>query len=82
MFTVVLLLTSNKAEVVHWDDLPVVRTWNGREVSLRAGPRERTSHGQALEPVAVYAPDELTEEEFQELYFAHKDKVHELVLRD
>lgn len=82
MFTVVLLLTQDQAEVVHWDDLPVVRTWNGCDLSLRAGPRERTSHGVALEPVAVYAPDELTEEEFQELYFAHKDRVEELRLHD
>lgn len=82
MFTVVLLLGPDAAEVVHWDDLPVVRTWNGREVSLRAGPRDRISRGQTLEPVAVYAPDELTEEEFQDLYFAHKDRVHELALHD
>lgn len=81
MFTVVLLLAPDHAEVDHWDDVPLVRTWNGREVSLRAGPRERTSHGEALEPVAVYAPDELTEEEFQDLYLAHKDRVAELKLQ-
>ncbi len=82
MFTVVLLLAADKADVVRWDELPLVRTWQGAEVSLRAGPRERTSHGETMEPVAVYAPDELTEEEFQELYFAHKDRIPELHLHD
>ena len=82
MFTIVLLLSAEHAEVTHWDDAPLVREWNGREVSLRAGPRERTAHGQVQEQVAVYVPDELNEEEFQGLFHAHKDAITELRLHD
>ena len=32
MFTIVLLLSAEHAEVTHWDDAPLVREWNGREV--------------------------------------------------
>lgn len=61
----------------------MVCSWNGLEISLRAGPRERTSsHDEALEPVAVYAPDELKEQEFQDLHQVHKDRIPELRLHD
>ena len=32
--------------------------------------------------MAVYVPDELNEEEFQELFHAHKDAIAELRLHD
>ncbi len=80
MYTIVLLWSTDRAEVAHWDEAPLVRTWDGREVSLRAGPYERHGSSGPLEPVAVYAPDEFTEEEFQDLYYAHHDKLPELQL--
>ena len=61
MYTIVLLWSTKDAEVAHWDEAPLVRDWNGREVSLRAGPRDRKGPDGPLEPVAVYAPDEFTE---------------------
>lgn len=81
MYTIVILHSPDRSEVLHWEAAPMVQEWNGVEVSLRAGPRERTVHGEAAEPVAVYAPDELNEEEFQELYEAHK-AMPELHLHD
>lgn len=78
MYTIVLLWSTKEAEVVHWDEAPLVRAYNGRDVSLRAGPRERQGSDGPLEPVAVYAPDEFTEEEFQDLYYAHHDRLPEL----
>ncbi|MCD9086371.1 hypothetical protein [Stenotrophomonas sp. SY1] len=80
MYTIVILWDSNNAEVVQWDDVPMVTTLKDREISLRAGPRERVDDHGVASQVAVYLPDELTEEEFQELFDVHRKHVPELNL--
>ncbi len=80
MYTIVILWDNANAEVVQWDDVPMVTTWKDREISLRAGPRERVDANGSRSQVAVYLPDELTEEEFQDLFAAHEKQVPELHL--
>ena len=46
-----------------------------------AGPRQPLATDRQWDPVAVYAPDELTEEEFQDLYATHRPHVAELGLK-
>jgi hypothetical protein len=81
MNTVILLYDRQHWERADWEETPLVIDWNGRSVSLRAGPRAPLpQEGRTWPPVAVYAPDELAEEEFQELYEAHRPHVEELRL--
>jgi len=53
---------------------------DGVMFSLRGGPRQPKPTDRAWDPVAVYANDELTEEEFQELYETNRPDVPELNL--
>ena len=48
---------------------------------MRGGPRQPRATDHVWDPVAVYALDELTEEEFQELFELHKKHVPELNLK-
>lgn len=48
--------------------------------SLRAGPRTPLPTEHAWDPVAVYAPDELNEEEFQAIYAEARPHVAEFNL--
>ncbi|KRG63034.1 hypothetical protein ABB26_13660 [Stenotrophomonas humi] len=80
MYTIVIIWDSNNAEVTQWEEAPMVITWKDREISLRAGPRERVDQNGVTSKVAVYLPDELTEEEFQELFALHEKNVPELHL--
>ena len=48
---------------------------------MRAGPRQPLPTHQQWEQVAVYAPDELTEEEFQEIYELNRSHIAELALK-
>ena len=81
MITVILLYDDQRWERAEWGEAPLVLDWNGRSVSLRAGPRTPLPQaGRDWPPVAVYAPDELAEEEFQELYAVHRPHVAELGL--
>jgi hypothetical protein len=49
--------------------------------SLRAGPRQPLPTDHDWHPVAVYAPDEITEEEFQDWYALQQPAVEELRLK-
>lgn len=49
--------------------------------SLRAGPRQPLPTDHAWHPIAVYAPDEITEEEFQDWYALQQPQVEELRLK-
>ncbi|WP_374012223.1 hypothetical protein [Pseudoxanthomonas koreensis] len=81
MNTIILLYDAAHWERAQWVDAPVVTDWNGRSVSLRAGPRTPLHQdGRDWPPVAVYAPDELSEEEFQGLYDTHRHAITELQL--
>lgn len=53
---------------------------DGVSYSLRAGPRTPQATDHAWDPVAVYAPDDLSEEEFQDLYAAARAQVPEFNL--
>lgn len=80
MFTIVVLWDTKNAEVTQWEDTPALITWKDRELSLRAGPRERVDADGNTSQVAVYLPDELNEEEFQELFALHEKHIPELHL--
>lgn len=80
MFTIVVLWDAKNAEVTQWEEIPALITWKDRELSLRAGPRERVDSDGNSSQVAVYLPDELNEEEFQELFAAHEKRIPELHL--
>ncbi len=81
MIEIILLLGKDDYAIEHWEQAPDLVDYKGSPFSLRAGPRapEQTDH--ELEPVAVYAPDELTEEEFQDLFYALQPKIPELALK-
>lgn len=81
MIEIILLLGSDDYAIEHWPEAPDVIDYKGRPFSLRAGPRVPVATDHEFEPVAVYAPDELTEEEFQELFYALQPKVAELRLK-
>ena len=57
MFTIVVIWDAENAEVTQWDETPWVATFKDREVSLRAGPRERVDANGVSSQVAVYLPD-------------------------
>jgi len=81
MITIVVIWDADNAEVTQWDETPWVANFKGREVSLRAGPRERVDANGVSSQVAVYLPDEFNEEEFQDLFAGHEKRVPELRLR-
>lgn len=62
-------------------EAPELLEHEGRSYSLRAGPRTPlpTAEG-SHDPIAVYAPEEITEEEFQEMYTAARPHVTEFNL--
>ena len=55
--------------------------YEGVSYSLRAGPRQPLPTDHEWHPVAVYAPDEITEEEFQDWYALQQPTVEELRLK-
>lgn len=81
MIEIILLLGTDDYAIEHWEQAPDVVDYKGRSFSLRAGPRAPVATDRELEPVAVYAPDELTEEEFQDLFYALQPKIPELALK-
>lgn len=81
MIFAVLLVTPDEASIEHLDDAPELLERGGRWFSLRAGPRQPQPTDRVWDPVAVYAPDELTEEEFQDLFEASRKRIPELNLK-
>jgi len=80
MFIVILLKGQNRYARERWDQLPEVVDYEGQGFSLRAGPRQPLPPTQVWEPVAVYAADALTEEEFNEIYELNRHHIIELGL--
>ncbi|TDB27140.1 hypothetical protein ATCM_05445 [Stenotrophomonas sp. ATCM1_4] len=78
MYAVILLKGQNRFARERWESLPARVEYEGHGFSLRAGPHQPPSHGLEFDPVAVYAPDELTEEEFQEIYALNAPHIAEL----
>jgi hypothetical protein len=81
MFVVILLKGQNRYARERWQQVPEVVEYEGHGFSLRAGPRQPLPTTQVWEQVAVYAPDELTEEEFQEIYELNRGHIPELALK-
>lgn len=80
MFVVILLKGQNRYAREHWEQLPEVVDYEGNGYVLRAGPRRPLPTHRHWEPVAVYAPGELTEEEFHEIYELNRHHILELGL--
>jgi len=53
----------------------------GVTYTLRAGPRQPLPTDHAWDEIAVYAPEEITEEEFQDWYARLQPQVEELRLK-
>jgi hypothetical protein len=54
---------------------------DGVTYTLRAGPRQPLPTDHAWDEIAVYAPEEITEEEFQDWYARLQPQVEELRLK-
>ena len=80
MYTVIVLKGQTHYAREQWQSVPDVTDYEGQSYSLRAGPRQPLPTDRVWDPVAVYAPDELTEEEFQELYELNRRHIVELSL--
>ena len=80
MYQVILLTGQNTYERSRWEQVDDVVEHNGTSYSLRAGPRQPLPTDHEWDPVAVYAPEEITEEEFQDWYAAQRSQVEELQL--
>ncbi|MGV8959937.1 MAG: hypothetical protein ACOH1V_06070 [Stenotrophomonas sp.] len=81
MFAVILLQGDTRFARERWDQVPEIVDYEGICFSLRAGPRQPLPTTHAWDPVAVYAPDELAEEEFQTLYALNRPGIEELQLK-
>lgn len=81
MYAVILLTDPEHYARERWEQVPELVEYAGASYSLRAGPRQPLATDRQWDPVAVYAPDELTEEEFQDLYATHRPHVAELGLK-
>jgi len=80
MICVIFLIAPDVSRTERLDEAPELIERNGVLFSLRGGPRQPKPTDREWDPVAVYAPDELTEEEFQDLYEANRPRIPELNL--
>jgi len=78
MISAIFLIAPAKTERL--EEAPEVLGRDGIAFSLRGEPRQPKPTDRIWDCIAVYAPDELTEEEFQELYEANRPQVPELNL--
>jgi hypothetical protein len=78
--TLILLHGGARFSREHRADAPELLEHDGLSYSLRAGPRTPQPTDHAWEPVAVYAPDDFSEEEFQDMYASARPQVAELNL--
>ena len=81
MYQVILLKTEERFERQQWAQAEALVEHDGVAYTLRAGPRQPLPTDHAWDEVAVYAPEEITEEEFQEWYERMQPAVEELRLR-
>jgi len=80
MISAVFLVAPNVVAIERVEEAPEFVDREGVTFSLRGGPRQPRPTDRAWDCIAVYAPDELSEEEFQHLYEANKPTVPELNL--
>lgn len=81
MIFAVFLVAPNNVDTEQLEEAPELLERSGRLFSLRGGPRQPQPTDRVWDPVAVYAPDEFTEEEFQELFEFNRKRVPELNLK-
>lgn len=81
MILAVFLVDPHDVKTERIEEAPELLERQGRWFSLRGGPRQPQTTDRVWEPVAVYAPDELSEEEFQDLYELNRAQVPELNLK-
>jgi hypothetical protein len=82
MISVFFLIKADVSKMEKLEDAPDLLERDGVLFSLRGGPRSpQASDGHTWDPVAVYAPDELTEEEFVALFEASKGRISEFNLK-
>ncbi|OUL31503.1 hypothetical protein BV378_01930 [Nostoc sp. RF31YmG] len=81
MIRVILLQGGSRYRREQRDDAPDLLDVEGVTYSLRAGPRTPQATDHAWDAVAVYAPDDFNEEEFQEMYEAARPQIEELNLK-
>ena len=80
MISAVFLIAPNLVAIDRVEEAPEFLDRDGVMFSLRGGPRQPKPTDRVWDCIAVYAPDELSEEEFQDLYEANRPKVPELNL--
>ena len=80
MIAAIFLIAPNVTRTEHLEEAPELVERDGVSFSLRGGPRQPKPTDRVWDCVAVYAPDELTEEEFQALYETSRPQVPELNL--
>jgi len=81
MYQVILLSSERDFARQRRETADDVVEHEGVVYSLRAGPRQPLPTDHAWDEVAVYAPDEISEEEFQDWYAALQPQVEELRLK-
>jgi len=81
MISAIFLIAPGNAHTEHVEEAPELLERDGVVYSLRAGPRQPQTTDHVWDPVAVYAADELTEEEFQDLFELNRRHVPELSLK-
>ncbi|MDG2536987.1 hypothetical protein P5Y53_04870 [Dyella jiangningensis] len=80
MISIIYLVAPHVVERERRAEAPELIDRDGVVFSLRGGPRQPKPTDRDWDSVAVYAPDELSEEEFQELYELNRPGVPELNL--
>ncbi|SEM53634.1 hypothetical protein SAMN02800694_1427 [Luteibacter sp. UNCMF331Sha3.1] len=68
MITAVFIYTGSDIRTAHVEEAPLLVERDGLQFSLQAPPRVPQPNPLTSEPVAVYALDDETEEEFQDLF--------------
>lgn len=81
MYQVILLKSDAGFGRERWEAADDVVEYEGVTYTLRAGPRQPLPTDHAWDEIVVYAPEEITEEEFQDWYAALQPQVEELRLK-
>ena len=81
MYQVILFTSPDTFERAQWPLAEAVVEHAGACYTLRAGPRQPLPTDHAWFPVVVYAPEEITEEAFQDWYAQLQPQVEELRLK-
>jgi hypothetical protein len=81
MYQVILLKSESSFVRARWEQADEVVDHEGVAYTLRAGPRQPLPTDHAWDPIVVYAPEEIPEEDFQEWYLTLQPQVEELRLK-